>query len=406
MAELLSVERNVIIDPHDGEVFALVVRTGHDGIEATTAIHRQDFSRRIGGARFVKKASRVEVGRLASTMTKKCLAAMIPADGQKSVIVTGETPLNTPQDHAKILIEHAEFLREYDPGIIIGPDMDNAEPVQDLAARANGLFDYFTGLSEEMGGLAIDTMGITAQGVVAAVAACLGSNIAGQRVSIQGFGAVGKHTARLLAKMGLKVVAVNNKDVLFTNPDGLDVESLYDFHERRGDDRLKEYEGEQKTDDRDSIFSVPADIFVPAARTRVLATGPELDDAREENEKVQDVATFHETTGVKFIVEGANNPLSPETERWLESKGVRVLPDLIVNCGGVIGCWIEWEIRHGKGLRPIENLEEVRKLALDRTYATVKRNVNEILEAKTLSARDVATQIADRNREALRAMRQ
>src|SRR4051812_49531034 len=74
----------------DGEQFALVVTTHHDGAVATTAVHRNDFPRHIGGARFVEETGGLsEVGHLSSTMTEKCMAAMIPADGQKTVIVVG-----------------------------------------------------------------------------------------------------------------------------------------------------------------------------------------------------------------------------------------------------------------------------------------------------------------------------
>lgn len=45
------IERNIAIDE---ESFALVVTTHHDGAVATTAIHRHDFQRRIGGVRFVE----------------------------------------------------------------------------------------------------------------------------------------------------------------------------------------------------------------------------------------------------------------------------------------------------------------------------------------------------------------
>ncbi len=397
MMKSVFVERNF---QSDSEVFALVVETHHDGAIARTAIHRQDFPRRIGGARFVKNAPGwSEVCHLASTMTEKCLAAMIPADGQKSVVEIGEGARPTTARHAEILVEHVRIVREHDPGIIVGPDMDNAEAVQDLAANAEGLFDHFTGLSEANGGLAIDATGLTAQGVVAAVRACRGGELAEQRVSIQGFGAVGAHTARLLDQLGAKVVAINNKDVLFTDPRGLDVASLYAFFAEHGDDRLRDYRGAQRSE-RDAIFEVPTDIFVPAARTEVLATRDEINRGGLENPDARAVSDFHSATGVGFVVEGANHPLTREAEQWLESKGVTVLPDSIVNCGGLIGCWMEWEVRHGKGLKPIENLENVRKGALERTHATVTNNVKEILGAN-MSARIVTEQIAKRNRQIL-----
>lgn len=405
MIEPPIVERNVTID---GEPFALIVTTHHEGAVATTAIHRHDFLRHIGGARFVEKVGGLsEVGHLSSTMTEKCMAAMIPADGQKSVIVTGPVDSLTEERQAEILIEHVRAVRELDPGIIVGPDMNNPEAVQDLAARADGLLDHFTGLSTANRGLSIDKNGYTAHGLVAAIRACIDdASLVNQRVSIQGFGAVGAHTARLVAELGAKVVAVNNKDVLLTNANGLDVPTLFAHWRDHGDDGLKLYvsdvKGLQVSHDRDEIFRVPADIFIPAGRVDVLAMADELEHVRIENPDVRDVAAFYAATGVRLVVEGANHPLSIEAEHWLESKGVRILPDFIVNCGGLIGCWVEWEARHRDGLRPVVDLDRVGHDALERIRTTVAENVKELLAAN-MPARDAAEQIVKRNRGRLLA---
>jgi glutamate dehydrogenase (NAD(P)+) len=404
MSERPIIERNITID---GEPFALVVTTHHDGAVATTAIHQHDFQRRVGGARFVETARGLsEVGHLSSTMTEKCMAAMIPADGQKTVIVTGPGKLPTEERRAEILVEHVQVVRKLDPGTIVGPDMNNPESVQDLAARAEGMLDHFTGLSEANRGLSIDKHGYTAHGLVAAVLTCIDkAALRNQRVSIQGFGAVGAHTARLLAELGARIVAVNNKDMLFTNPAGLDIPSLWAHRLQHGDDGLKIYssdaQGFRISSTPDEIFQVPVDIFVPAGRTDVLATTSELDhDRQTENPDVRDVADFHAATGVRLVVEGANHPLSLEAERWLEAKGVRILPDFIVNCGGLIGCWVEWEARHRDGLTPVVDLGEVGRSALERIRTTVTDNVQELLTANA-PAREAAERIVKRNRERL-----
>jgi glutamate dehydrogenase (NAD(P)+) len=399
-------ERNLDID---GERFALVVTTHHDGAVATTAVHRNDFPRHIGGARFVEETGGLsEVGHLSSTMTEKCMAAMIPADGQKTVIVVGPVDDVSEERRAEILIEHVRAIKELDPGVIVGPDMNNPESVQDRAARADGLLDHFTGLSEVNRGLSIDKYGYTAHGLVAAVRASVDdASLRNQRVSIQGFGAVGAHTARLLAELGAKIVAVNNKDVLLTNPNGLDIPALFANRDAHGDEGLKHYAsnetGFQISHTPDDIFRVPADIFIPAGRTDILTMADDLDHVRKtENPDVRDVAEFYAATGVRLIVEGANHPISPEAEHWLESKGVRILPDFIVNCGGLIGCWVEWKARHQDGLRAVVDLERVGEEALKRIRKTVAENVKELLGAN-MPARDAAELIVTRNRKQLLA---
>jgi glutamate dehydrogenase (NAD(P)+) len=404
MGELPTVTRNIDID---GERFALVVTTRHGGAVATTAVHRNDFPRHIGGARFVEETGGLsEVGHLSSTMTEKCMAAMIPADGQKTVIVVGPVGKVSEERRAEILIEHVRAVKELDPGVIVGPDMNNPESVQDRAARADGLLDHFTGLSEVNRGLSIDKYGYTAHGLVAAVRACIDdASLRNQRVSIQGFGAVGAHTARLLAELGAKIVAVNNKDVLLTNPNGLDIPALFANRDVHGDEGLKHYasngRGFEISHTPDDIFRVPADIFIPAGRTDVLTMADDLDHVRQtENPDVRDVAEFYTATGVRLIVEGANHPISPEAEHWLESKGVRILPDFIVNCGGLIGCWVEWEARHRDGLKPVVDLQRVGHDALERIRRTVAENIRELLSADT-AARAAAEHIVRRNRAKL-----
>jgi glutamate dehydrogenase (NAD(P)+) len=408
MTEPPIVARNTTID---GETFSLVVTTHHDGIVATTAIHRNDFPQHIGGARFVETAGGLsEVGHLSSTMTEKCMAAMIPADGQKSVIVTGPGVELSDERKAEILVEHVRAVRELDRGTIVGPDMNNPEAVQDLAAQAEGMLDHFTGLSESVRGLSIDTYGYTAHGLVAAIRACVDdASLATLRVSIQGFGAVGAHVARLLAELGAKVVAVNNKDVLLTNRDGLDVAALFANREQHGDEGLKHFAangtGFHVSHTPDDIFQVATDVFVPAGRTEVLAMAEELAHDREsENPDVRDVAEFHAATGVRLIVEGANHPISANAEHWLEARGVRILPDFIVNCGGLIGCWVEWQARHRDGLRPVVDLASVGQQAREQIRETVTANVKELLAAD-VPAREAAKRIVQRNRERLLARR-
>ena len=62
----MKVERDIEIG---GEPFALLVTTQHGSVTARTAVHAQDFMRRIGGARFVRQGDVAEVGHLSSAMT-------------------------------------------------------------------------------------------------------------------------------------------------------------------------------------------------------------------------------------------------------------------------------------------------------------------------------------------------
>jgi glutamate dehydrogenase (NAD(P)+) len=398
----------------NGVTFALVVQTRHGESVATTAVHQQEFPRHIGGARcvlFPKDDGAAdglsEVGRLSSTMTEKCMAASIPADGQKTVVVT--TPEVVGDDGGKgdnekkvaILAAHQRAVVALDPGVIFGPDMAVPEAVQDLLSKEAELQDHVTGLSSGNRGLSIDANGYTGIGVAEGVRTVFGETLAGRTVSIQGFGAVGAHTARLLARAGARVVAVSNEKGVLIADDALDIETVFDaWVSAGGDDWIKSYSAPavRLETDPSVLFSIPAEIFVPAARTSVLAVAGELEERRKERPDVRDVAEFLSQTGVKLVAEGANHPLSEAAEEFLEQRGVIILPDYIVNCGGLIGCWVEWEARHSGH---DERLAEMGDKAQARVRKTVRANVEE-LRRSGMGGRAAGKMIVQRNRERLR----
>ncbi|HEY9704395.1 MAG TPA: glutamate dehydrogenase, partial [Allocoleopsis sp.] len=58
----------------------------------------------------------------------------------------------------------------------------------------------------------------------------------------------------------------------------------------------------------------------------------------------------------KYIFEVANGPVTSEADRVLESKGIYVFPDILVNAGGVTVSYFEW-VQNRSGL--YWKLEEV-----------------------------------------------
>lgn len=378
---------------HDIEIggrrFALLVETEHaGGVVARTAVHRQDFRRRIGGARFVRRGDVREVAHLAAGMTWKCAAAGLPADGQKSVIACGDSLPPTVDEKAEILAEHVAQVRSVDPGVIFGPDMNNGEDVMNRVSEDDELRDHVTGLSESHGGLSIDQRGYTAHGLVASVDAA--TRTTGERyrtASVQGFGAVGAHAAVGLARLGvaLRAASVYGAALLSEGEADLPVDELFAAWRYEGDAGFRRVAelppaGLRFVTDHDAVLRVPVDVFVPAARTSVLACADELESIRaEENPACQSVEQFLEATGVKVVAQGANHPLSEAAEAYAQDRGVLILPDYIVNCGGLIGCYFEWAYRD-ELLVSQERRDALHERALGVIDGAIERNVKALSE--------------------------
>lgn len=366
----MAISKDVRINEIDGEVFKLVVQTVHEmptgTVWANTAVHDQVFARRIGGVRFLKTSppgstpeDLVELGELAASMTWKSPLSGLPADGEKTVVYCpGGLP--TPEQMAEILSYHLEEATKADPGITFGPDINCNEVVMQRLADIHRQGDHVTGLLSGKGGLSIDGQGYTARGLEAALDALalrLGWDLSKMRAVVQGFGAVGAHTARNLRRHGIAIHAVSTVHGALASEmkEGLDVEELFADWETcreqgRSDDAFKKFLGSSPNGsrliDKNAIWLEQAEIFVPAARTDVLAMPDEVAHMREAgNMGVMDVTRFVEATGVKVVVEGANHPLTDKAEQYLESHGVFILPDYLINCGGLIGCWADWVYR-------------------------------------------------------------
>ncbi|MBA1340600.1 MAG: Glutamate dehydrogenase 2 [ANME-2 cluster archaeon] len=273
----------------------------------------------IGGVRMAPDVSTEECVRLARAMTLKNAAADLPHGGGKAVIF-GDP--NMPKDEKELLIRaFASSLREIHE-YIFGPDMGTDEEcmawVKDEIGRA-------VGLPRDLGGIPLDEIGATAWGLNHATCVALkycDLELEGARVVIQGFGAVGKHTACFLTEKGaLLVGAADSKGTVY-DPDGLDVNTLIELKE--AGKSVVNYPGGEKLD-RDAVIDIECDIWIPAARPDVI---------NESN--VHRLKT-------RLVVEGANIPITHAAERYLHENGILCIPDIIANAGGVICAAMEYQ---------------------------------------------------------------
>ena len=165
------------------------------GLKAVLAIDNTACGPALGGVRMAPDVSAEEACRLARAMTLKNAAAGLPHGGGKAVIF-GD-PAMSPRCKEQMVRAFAVSiagLTEYIPGPDMGTDELAMGWVHDEIGRA-------AGLPRELGGIPLDELGATAFGLAAAVeVACetIHLDLRGARIAVQGFGAVGKHSAQFL----------------------------------------------------------------------------------------------------------------------------------------------------------------------------------------------------------------
>ena len=149
----------------------------------------------------------------------------------------------------------------------------------------------------------------------------LAGTLEGALVVIQGFGNVGRHLAMNLKTRGARVLAVSDSKGGIFNPDGLDIDRLAAHKDATGS--VAGLAGAEPVSESD-LLQLDCDYLVPAALGGVIAS-----------------ANAH-AIRARVIVEAANNPLTYEADAILSQRGVTILPDILVNAGGVIVSYYEW----------------------------------------------------------------
>jgi glutamate dehydrogenase (NAD(P)+) len=328
------------------------------GLHAVLVVDNVAAGPAIGGLRMAGDVTTQECARLARAMTLKNAAAGLPHGGAKSIIKADPKTA----DRNLLVRGFACAIRGVED-YIVGPDMGTDEMcmgwVRDEIGRA-------VGLPKSVGGIPLDELGATGWGLSHAIRVALpkvGCTLAGARVVIQGFGAVGYHTARFVAQGGAKIIAASDSQGAIANAAGLDVDALRK-HKQTGAGVASFAGG--KPLDSDALIDVACDIWVPAARPDVIT---------ERNvERLQ----------AKLVAQGANIPVTLEAEKRLHARGILSLPDFIANAGGVICAAMEY---HGA----------TESAAFQAIEDKITRNVAEVLartERDRVLPRDAATSMA------------
>ncbi|MDD3931097.1 MAG: Glu/Leu/Phe/Val dehydrogenase [Clostridiaceae bacterium] len=287
-----------------------------------------------GGIRFHPEVDIDEVKALAAWMTLKCAVVNIPYGGAKGAVKVDPLTLSKK--------ELERLTRRYTGMILplIGPEKDIPAPDVGTNAEIMGwIMDTYsmfkgytvpgvvTGKPIDIGG-SVGRSEATGRGVMLITRETLhrmGKPILGTSVAIQGMGSVGGTTAQLLEQEGCRVVAVSDVSGGVYKRSGLNIAEIRSYLNDKPGNLLSGYSADGiKHITNEGLLTMDVDILIPAAL---------------ENQITLDIAP---RIRARVIIEAANGPTTHEADTILEKQNITVVPDILVNAGGVVVSYFEW----------------------------------------------------------------
>ena len=326
-----------------------------------------------GGVRYHPEADQEEVRALASLMTWKNAIVDIPFGGAKGGVQCDPLSLSTVELNRLTRryttnIEHLIAVNRDIPAPDLGTNAQTMAWMMDAYGQIHGYTPgIVTGKPVELGG-SVGREQATGRGVVfvmRSAVADLGMDPQGARIVIQGFGNVGSWTARIAGELGCRVVAVSDVNGGVHDDAGLDVDALVAHSDEAGT-----VVGFPDADyvSNDELLELDCEVLIPAAVGRVVHEG--------NAPRVR----------ADLIVEAANHPLTPEADAIMEDRGVTVIPDILVNAGGVIVSYFEWTQNLYQHRWTLDEVNEELDTIITKAYMTVR----ETALSEGISYRDAA----------------
>jgi glutamate dehydrogenase (NAD(P)+) len=326
-----------------------------------------------GGLRYHPKIDDDEARSLASLMTWKTALVDLPFGGAKGGINCDPSKLSRGELERltrKLIEKIHDMIGPHKD--IPAPDMGTDAQVMAWIMNEYSKYEGFnpacvTGKPAEFHGSAgrEAATGFGIAIITREILASLKRAVSGTTFAIQGYGNVGSHTARFLAQMGGKIIAVSDAYGAVVNRDGLDIAKL-DKHVAVSHKVAGFKEGEATTNE--NLLTMPVDVLIPAALGGIFD--------RDKAKAVQALV----------IVEAANGPTWPEGDEVFNSRGITVVPDVLANSGGVIVSYFEWvqNLQHFRW--PLEQVQREE----ERRLVDAFRDVYDLAQRKGVTLRTAA----------------
>ncbi|KAG0306442.1 glutamate dehydrogenase [Dissophora globulifera] len=338
-----------------------------DGYRAQHSRHRLPCK---GGIRFSDEVDLEEVEALASLMTYKCAVVDVPFGGAKGGVKLDPKKF-TPAQLERITRRYTMELCQKN---FIGPGIDVPAPDVGTGPREmSWIMDTYRQFNPQdvnaagcVTGKPISQGGVRGRNEATGLGVYYGvreflqfkevqamtgltGEIAGKTVIVQGFGNVGYWAAKFFHNNGAKIIGIGEHDLGVYDPAGLDIEALFKHRAEKGS--FRGFYNAEIIEQPIKILERECDILIPAALERQIGL---------KNAKL---------IKAKIIGEAANGPITPYAHDVLIKNGKVVIPDLLLNAGGVTVSYFEWlknlsHVRFGRMSRKWEEAGKSKLLTL------------------------------------------
>ena len=283
-----------------------------------------------GGLRYHHEVDLDEVRALATLMTWKTAVVDLPYGGAKGGIAIDPRQLSV-KELQRITRRFIDQIHD-----VLGPDKDIPAPDMGTSWREmawiRNQWEKYHGFNPAcVTGKPVEQYGIEGReeatgrgvGILAfKFLSHLGRKPQHMRVALQGFGNVGSHAAKFLFESQYQIVAVGDQTGAYYRADGLDIPAMLKYSlNHKG--LLEGYSQAEKISN-DQLLTLDVDLLIPAALGGVI--------------------TAKNATSIRapLIIEAANAPIDPDADEILHSRGIKILPDILANAGGVTVSYFEW----------------------------------------------------------------
>ncbi|MHA2247951.1 MAG: Glu/Leu/Phe/Val family dehydrogenase [Candidatus Hodarchaeales archaeon] len=284
-----------------------------------------------GGIRISETLTPLEVFYLARDTTWKCALYNIPFGGAFAGIKANPYTTEKP----RLIKSFAEKISPYVPNkLILRPDMNVNEDDVALFVETTGDIRSATGKPEKYGGIPA-SYGAVGYGLGIALETSLEfiqdtlklpDDLSELNIAIQGFGKVGLGLTKFLVNRGVRIVAISDYWGGIYSSTGIDISEVKQYSNASCKKQsLIASKGGNPLIHQEDIYKVECDIFIPCACENMI------DQKNCSSLKA------------KYILEGANRGISNIAESLLRKRNCLILPDILVNAGGDLCSYTEFE---------------------------------------------------------------